>query len=133
MKTTIQDLKKIQESEVSAAIKKHRVFFAFSNEQFAEGKTPLKEGEKYVRCLSGGFIPNSEVKEFFDTLDSIVKNYNTQAKKLKKDHILYELFNHECFYTGDISDACRVLPYTKKAVLKVYQDYRQSPEYKENW
>ena len=34
------------------------LFFAFSNEQFTENKTPLKEGEKYVSIGAGGYLPN---------------------------------------------------------------------------
>ena len=59
----------------------------------------------------GGYIHKSNLKK----LDNFLKNI---APKLKKEfaekvdrekYILYELDNHECFYTYDISTAFSVL------------------------
>jgi len=43
---TLHEIKAEKETKVSELIKKCLMFFAFSNEQFAENKTPLQEGEE---------------------------------------------------------------------------------------
>jgi hypothetical protein len=46
-----------------------------------------------------------------------------------EDHILYELANHECFYTGDYSEAF-FLPYDKELIKSTF--YKFYNEYTEN-
>ena len=105
------------------------VFWAFSNEQFAEGKkkSPVAEGEKYASIGAGGYMPSKNVSKFTEGMKDIA----AWAKKAKKDAtevILYELNNYECFYTGGIED---VLPrlhdlgYTTEEVKKVYHANRE--------
>ena len=43
-----------------------------------------------------------------------------KEKQAKDEHITFELANHECYYTGSIEDAMRVLPYDRKDVVKVF-------------
>lgn len=124
----IQELKKQQEEKHSALFKKVGLFWAFSNEQFAANKTPLREGEKYVSIGAGGYLPKGNMTEFEKGMKEINIWFKAEAKRIKFEHIKYELFNHECFYTGDISEACRVLPYSKQTVLKVYQQIRTTVE-----
>lgn len=124
---TYQEIRKQSEDKLSDLIRECGVFFAFSNSQFAESKTPLKEGDKYVSIGHGGYMPKSNVKMFMDGQDEIEaweKQEIKAAKQLKEDHITFELNNHECLYTGDISDALVVLPYPKKDVSKVYNKLR---------
>ena len=127
---TIHELKDQKQEKVNILIKQCRVFFAFSNEQFEEGKTPLEEGEKYVSMGRGGYLPSKQVKVFISGMDEISKWYKDEVKKqknLRRDNIIYELGNHECWYTHDIEDAMRALgpEYTRKEVWKVFHQERE--------
>ena len=125
--TTIYDLKKQQEDKHSELFKACGLFWAFSNEQFAENKTPLKEGEKYVSIGHGGYLPKGNVDMFTDGMAAINKWYKAQVnanKAIRRAQIAYELANYESYYTGDISDALNALGkgYTAKEVWKVYHE-----------
>jgi hypothetical protein len=120
---TIQEIKKEGQDKLTELFNECGVFFAFSNEQFQENKTPLKEGEKYVSMGAGGYLPKGNVQTYLDGHKAITKWEKAEikaAKEGKEQHILYELQNHECFYTGDIEDAMPVLPYPRKDVWKVF-------------
>lgn len=121
----IQNLKKQQEAKVSELFTKCLVFFAFSNEQFAANKTPLQEGEKYVSIGAGGYLPKGKVDEYISGMKEIDKWYKAAVKETKgmrAANILYELNNHEAFYTHDITDTLQSLGkgYTAKEVWKVF-------------
>lgn len=121
-------IRKQASEKLNALMSECGIFFAFSNDQFHENKTPLKEGEKYVSIGAGGYMPKSKVKDYLEGSKLISQWEKTEIKKLKdgkEKHILYELRNHECFYTHDIEDAANVLPYPKKDVWKVFQKYRE--------
>jgi hypothetical protein len=103
------------------------LFWAFSNKQFEESKTPLKEGEKYVSIGMGGYLPKGNVDKWLEGMKAIEK-WVKEAKKDAKEVILYELNNYECFYTGDITDAMprlEELGYTREEVKKVYHANRE--------
>lgn len=122
-------LKQQEQSKYDALMNECGVFWAFSNEQFAEGKkkNPVAKGEKYASIGAGGFLPSKNVTKFVKGMQEIEK----WAKKAKKDAtevILYELNNYECFYTGDITDAMprlEELGYTREEVKKVYHANRE--------
>jgi hypothetical protein len=123
----LQEIKKQQEKKHSELFKQCGVFFAFSNEQFNENKTPLQEGEKYVSIGMGGYLPKGKVKAFCDGMDEIKKWYKQQVadnKEMRRNDIVYQLGNHECWYTYDIEPALAALgpEYTKKEVLKVFNE-----------
>jgi len=105
------------------------VFWAFSNEQFAEGKAkhPIPEDEKYVSIGAGGFLPKSN----FDALQTgltAIKKWKTQAMKEVKaeEAILYELNNYEAFYSGELDDVFDALDgkYTADEIRTVYRKYQ---------
>lgn len=126
---TINEIKAEKESKVSELIKACLMFFAFSNEQFAENKTPLQEGEKYVHLFAGAYIPKGQVDNFLKGIESINKWYKGEVnvnKKMRETEILYELNNHEAYYTGSIEDTMLSLgkDYTRKEVWKVYQKHQ---------
>lgn len=126
---TIQDIKKERENKFSELLKNCRCFFAFSNEQFQENKTPLKEGEKYVSMGAGGYMPKTEVENYLQGTKNIKKWYSAEVKANKgarRANIVYELANYESYYTGDISNALEALgkEYTRAEVLKVYNEER---------
>jgi hypothetical protein len=49
------------------------------------------------------------------------------AKQAKEEAILYELKNHECFYTGSIEDVVDLFNgvYSKKDILTVFKKYNK--------
>ena len=126
------DIKKEKEKMTDDLLKKCGVFFAFSNEQFNENKTPLKEGEKYVSIGGGGYMPKSNVDDFREGMKAIKQIGKKKVKEnnLAETEILYELNNHECFYTGDYSDVVDMFEgtYTEKQIRDVYNKHRESNE-----
>lgn len=89
------------------------IFFAFNNDQFAEGlkKLELPEGEKVVSIGGGGYIRKTKVDDFIAMMD----RHTNERKQIKKDRKLlldalaYELRNHEYGYTRDVTDAIEAL------------------------
>jgi hypothetical protein len=123
----IAEIKKLKEDKVSALIAECLMFFAFSNEQFAENKTPLQDGEKYVSIGAGAYIPKGKLQPYIDGIEAINKWYKDEVKENKQRaaNILYELNNHEAFYTNDIEDTLEALgsDYTADEVMTVYNSH----------
>jgi hypothetical protein len=136
MKTNLQKLKATKQKQVDTLLTECHIFFAFSNEQLAQGiektKPFLSEGEKIVSIGAGGYMPKSNVDKFTNGIEAINKEYKNAIKdnKLRAREILYALNNHECFYSGDIDDALYSLGegYTYEEVLKVYNDNKHLAE-----
>lgn len=122
------DIRKEKEDDTNKLFTNCGVFWAFSREQFQENKTPLKEGEKYVDIGAGGYIPKCNVDMLTQGMKAIDKAFKQKTKdiKIREQHVLYELNNHECFYTGRIEDAQEVLgdSYTMDEVKEVYKKYK---------
>ena len=97
---TIQEINKEQEGKLSALLDTCGIFFAFSKEQFESNK---KEGVCYVRGYHGMIIPKNNVKLFERKFDEYCEGKDTMFRENIdiKEYILYQLNNHECFYTGD--------------------------------
>lgn len=125
----IQEIKQQKEDKVSQLIKDCSMFFAFSNEQFDKNKTPLQEGEKYVSLGAGCYMPKGNVEKWIAGTKEIDKWYRdtVKANKQRKANILYELLNHEAFYTNDIDDTVEALgsDYTPAEVLEVFRAERK--------
>lgn len=125
------ELKDEHQARYDQLITDCHLFWAFSNEQFNEGreKHPLKEGEKYVSIGMGGYMPKSYFEQFAKGTKELDARYKRELKHAKADEaILYELNNYECFYTGDISDAMPTLEamgYTVEQVKAVYHANRE--------
>jgi len=123
---TIPQIKKEQEDKVSQLIKECRVFFAFSNDQFNANKTELAEGDKYISMGAGGYLPKSYAQAWLDGMENLDKWYKAEIKanKARKAHILYELDNHEAYYTGDIQSTldCLGEDYSEAEVLAVFRN-----------
>lgn len=115
------------------------IFWAFSNEQFDQGyakvKPTMQEGEKLTSIGAGGYIPTSRVQAFLDGMKAIEKSFKQGIKnaKARNEHILYELNNHESFYTGSIEHALIALgdDYTAEEVTAVYKEYKKA-KYKQD-
>ena len=69
----ITEAKKAKSEMMSELFKKCGVFFAFSNQQFEENKTPLLEGEKYISLPGGGYVPGRFKEMFLAGMDEIKK------------------------------------------------------------
>jgi hypothetical protein len=124
----IASLKKQMDDKYSELFKECGVFFAFSNKQFAENKTPLREGEKYVSIGAGGYMPKGNTEKYIEGNKAITKWYKeaTKDEKLRKANIIYELNNHEAFDTYDLDSTMDALgsDYTREEVSKVFNDNR---------
>lgn len=124
------EIKKEKEKMTTELFDKCGVFFAFSNEQFAENKTPLKEGEKYISIGAGGYMPKGNIDAFQEGMKAINQfgKKKVKDKNLAETEILYELNNHECFYTSDYSDVVDMFKgtYTEKQIRDVYNKHRES-------
>ena len=70
-----QEIRSESEKKRNQLITDCNVFFAFNNDQFAEGKknNPIAEGEKYVSIGAGGYMPKSKLNDFLPGLDNISK------------------------------------------------------------
>lgn len=82
--------------------KAYGAFFAFGQKQFDEQKV---EGVEYVADGTGLIMPKNRAKEIIEAQHN---RYVQEAKnRLEADGIdniiKFELNNHECYYTGDIS------------------------------
>lgn len=116
----------IDEKKRSELFKKCGLIWAFSDEQFAEQKQPLENGDKYVSIGAGGYVPKSKVDMLLDGLAEIRKNREAQTKKMtpkeQYDEISYQLNNHECFYTYDIEPVVDMFKgrYTEKQINDVF-------------
>ena len=120
-------LQDYMENGQTALFKEQKVFFAFSNDQLSEGikKHDLK-GVKLVSLGSGMYCPKTNARSIIQALDGI---YSLGIEQDIKENgidkiILRELYNHECFYTGDITDCVNKLkdyPITEKQIIKIYR------------
>lgn len=90
-------------------LKAYGAFFAFNQKQFNEQS---KEGIEYVNC-GGGLIAPADIVE--EMLDSAEAHYSKENLRILNENgldncILYELWNHECFYTynlSEVTDICK--------------------------
>lgn len=123
---TLHELKAEKEAKYSQLMKDCGVFWAFSNEQFAKNKTPLKEGEKYVSMGAGGYLPKGNVDAWISGTKKIESWFRSALKenKQRRANIAYELNNHEAFYTGSVEETLEALgpDYTKEEVIEVYRE-----------
>ena len=122
---TIQQLKKEEQEKQTILFDNCGLFWAFSDQQFQENKTPLQEGEKYVSIGGGGYLPKLKFEMFQTGMKEISKWFKSETQKnkaLKIDLIKYELANYEAYCTGDITDALAALGkgFTAKEVWAVY-------------
>jgi|TARA_R100000482_G_scaffold122817_1_gene71341 hypothetical protein len=119
-------LSEIMENRQSELWEKKKVFFAFNEEQFKEGmkKYYLTSNDKIVNMGAGMFCPKKNAKEVNEQLDKIYKESIVDDMKQGKDNvILRELYNHECFWSGDITDCVEKLsdyPITKEEIIEVF-------------
>ena len=82
------------------------LFYAFSNDQFAEGMKNIPEGEKVFKGGMGDFGTIAGFKARQDALDHM---HNRITKECTAQQIYdYEYGNYECGYTGNDSQAYEI-------------------------
>ncbi len=127
-----QQIKQKKQEDYDKLFSTLGVFWAFSNKQFDEGLAKIKptmaEGEKLVAIGAGGYIPKHNVEVLINGTKAIDDTFKAQIKEVKArtEHILYELNNHEAFYTGTIESTLEALgeDYTSEEVQAIYKDYK---------
>lgn len=87
--------------------KHNEVFFAFSNEQFEQGKAKIPEDKEIFRGYVGGMYGTKEglhyYRDFYNNLTEQIK-----AECDPDDIYRYEFSNYECGYSGDDSRAVNI-------------------------
>ena len=107
----------------TAVLEKYGVFFAFSDQQFAENK---KEGIKYVHVAAGMIVQKDNVEAVLKALKKVTKDgIALDIKENGHEAIIKrELNNYECHYTNDIDIVVKVLKsygITYDQVLNVFR------------
>jgi len=128
---TYKQLQAELQAQYNSLFDKVGLFWAFSDEQFekGKGKNPVSEGYKYVSIGMGGFYPGQNKQQYHDGIDKIrlwEKQANKELKKSREETekaILYELNNHECFYTCNIDEVVSLFKgvYTRQQIRAVYK------------
>ena len=127
---TYKEIKKEHSDTYSEIMDECGVFWAFSTEQLKAGikKIGITKENKMVSIGAGGYMPSKNLNKFFkltkqaDTKQK--KELKTLRREEKKKAILYELNNHECFYSCSIEPVVNLFKgiYAAKAILRVYND-----------
>jgi len=127
---TIYELKEERQEKLSGLIKECKMFFAFSNQQFEENKTPLTEGDKYLSLGSGTYLPKSNINKWKEGVTALSNWFISQVQEQREAYIRYELSNHEAYYTGDIDSAFEALEgnFTREEVQSVFNVERRKEE-----
>jgi hypothetical protein len=112
---------------IGELLESNGVFFAFSQDQLSKGR---KEGVEYVSGGGGMIIPEANKVKFETELSEATKKIIDYDKEhnTKEKIIIRELYNYECFYTGDVSDAIDALDgygFTKQEIYETY--YKELP------
>lgn len=128
---TYQEYKKTLQVKYDELFKAVDLFWAFGDDQWVEATKahPVAEGFKYCSIGAGGYFPGQNKQAYIDGMDAI-HAWEKQAKKEMKESkaesekaILYELHNHEAFYTGEIEDVVDLFKgvYTREQIKAVYK------------
>lgn len=99
-------------------------FFAFSQQQFEEKR---KEGVQYSSLGAGLIAPRESVASVVDGIAKITKTGIEKdiEENGRRAIIKRELMNHECFYTGDITDCVEALEdygFDQNEIKAVYRE-----------
>ena len=110
---TVSSVRAEGQALTTKCFEKYGVFFAYSKKQFDEGvlKIKLDAGEKIVNVISGAYCRSSVADDFLAELEAIFEqNKKDMLEKVGVEAlIIYELGNHECFYTWSIDSAMDAL------------------------
>jgi len=130
--TTYKEIKDKHSKNYNDIMTEHEVFFAFNNNQFDEGKAKIGITDNKDLCSigAGGYMPKTNADKMSQLLKEETKRYNKElreAKDQKEQAILYELNNHEAFYTGRLDEVIDIFKgfYTKEDIKAVYKKHYQ--------
>jgi hypothetical protein len=93
-------------TEEAAGYKHPEVFFAFSQQQYEDGKAQMPAGEKIYKGFGGAFgtCKGFEAMDaYYDALKERIQRECTPAEVYN-----YEYDNHECAYSHDNSVAVEI-------------------------
>ena len=118
-----------RQAAIDKAIADAGVFWAFGQSQLdAEmAKRGLTQADldDYVGILGGGACHKDKVAGLYTDINMAGVNFTREINDLglRKAYILYELNNHEAFYTYSIDDTLQALggDYTSEEVMDVYR------------
>lgn len=118
-KATMEYLSDYMQETQTELYKRLGAFFAFGNEQFEEKRV---EGVEYCQMASGLIVPNENALAVVEGFENILNNAIDQdlAENGKAAIIRRELFNHECFYDGEINwaiDALSIYKFPKAEII----------------
>lgn len=121
---SLGELRTEKELKIDKLMSDSSMFFAFSDEQFEKNKTPKPYRDVYVTIGGGCYLPKSKGAFYLTGMRNITRDFETALSQnnLRKQQILYELNNHECFYTGEIEAAQTALgsEYSIEEIMEVY-------------
>jgi hypothetical protein len=126
-----KNIKEYTQEKTTELLNELGAFFAFSTEQFNEQK---KEGIKYASLGAGLICPKNNAQEFINRFNSL---NDSAIKQDIEDNgaeniIKRELYNYECFYVCDISDAVKALKkygFSKDQIQSVYEKEKENVEF----
>lgn len=122
---TIEQIHEEHQKKLSAMFEEFGVFFAFSKQQFEQSR---KAGIEYVSGFADMIIPKDNVKLVGQRLKLIHEEVTTLMREHipMEKYILYELHNHEAFYTGEMDDVLELAKsyYPDCTLDDVYKVYR---------
>jgi len=124
-----KSLKEYSEEKQTELFKNTGSFFAFSTDQFREQK---KEGVKYTHLGAGLICPTDKIQDFKQGFDELTKQAIKQdiEDNGKENIIKRELYNYECFYISDISEAVKALKkykFSNEEIQAVYNsEYKRA-------
>ena len=125
------EFEKLQSEQYEKLFRKAQVFWAFGEAQFKQQmeKYPLEEGFKYIPIGDGGYLPGQNEHIFIDELDEINAWKAEQFKSIDAEEaILYELGNHESFYTGELDPVIQLFKniYSEEQVINTYRKHQKT-------
>jgi len=105
---TYYEYKQTRETAHTELLNKYGVFFAFSKEQFDEGK---KEGVEYYSTGLGMLVPKDNFEMFIKEQEGRGEEFIVKAKELftPTEIIRYELGNYEYCIREDLTDTKEAL------------------------
>lgn len=132
MNATYNQIKTLHETNTANIMEKNKVFFAFSKSQLEEGKQKIgiTENKLLTSIGAGGFCPKINADSLIKELNKEDKRYRKelkQAKEATEQAILYELNNHESFYTQRIEETAEFFKgiYTREEIRKVFNKHNK--------
>lgn len=135
----IYKVKEEYDKKYNEELEKTGIFWAFGQEQFEKYRTHKRKNQtnkdniykQYLAVSGGGYIHKKDkpkLDHFFNVIaPQLAKEFISKIDR--EEFILYELNNHECFYTHRPSDAIPSIKYyypdlTEEELGKVFNKHK---------